>query len=290
MKINILGMLWSLVEMFLRILIIPFKIIVFALILLLLVFVFYYIVFRFKGYKLPKFTRKPYKKSGFFKKIFYEFPTQFLRDLFEKDPDYFGYQGLHIFCGEQGSGKTMSVVEFITRIQKEYPLAKCMTNFAYTAEDDSLTDYRQISSYTNGIKGVIVGIDELQNWFSSNESKNFPVDMLEVVTQNRKNRRIIIGTSQVFTRLSKPLREQATFIYEPYTFLGCITLVFITKPVIDSEGNVSDKKNRGLYFFVHTKELRDSYDTYKVIETLSKSGFKPKISLEELTADVRDLL
>lgn len=29
-----------------------------------------------------------------------------------------------------------------------------------------------------------------------------------------------------------------------------------------------------MYFFVHSKELRDSYDTYKVIENLRKSGFK----------------
>ena len=33
-----------------------------------------------------------------------------------------------------------------------------------------------------------------------------------------------------------------------------------------------DKK--GSYFFVHDRELRDSYDTYKVIEALSHSGFK----------------
>ena len=29
-----------------------------------------------------------------------------------------------------------------------------------------------------------------------------------------------------------------------------------------------------MYFFVHSKELRESYDTYKVIENLRKSGFK----------------
>lgn len=29
-----------------------------------------------------------------------------------------------------------------------------------------------------------------------------------------------------------------------------------------------------MYFFVHSKELRNAYDTYKVIENLRKSGFK----------------
>ena len=29
-----------------------------------------------------------------------------------------------------------------------------------------------------------------------------------------------------------------------------------------------------MYFYVHSKELRESYDTWKVIENLKRSGFK----------------
>ena len=32
-----------------------------------------------------------------------------------------------------------------------------------------------------------------------------------------------------------------------------------------------------MYFFVHNSKLRNSYDTYKVIENLRKSGFKEQI-------------
>lgn len=46
---------------------------------------------------------------------------------------------------------------------------------------------------------------------------------------------------------------------------------------MDSEGNVVEFKSRGMYFFVHNKKLRDAYDTYKVIENLSKSGFKDPV-------------
>lgn len=31
-----------------------------------------------------------------------------------------------------------------------------------------------------------------------------------------------------------------------------------------------------MYFFVHSKELRSAYDTYKVIENLRKSGFQER--------------
>ena len=44
--------------------------------------------------------------------------------------------------------------------------------------------------------------------------------------------------------------------------------------VIDSEGNVIELKYKGMYSFVHTDELRNAYDTYKVIHTLAKEGFK----------------
>lgn len=55
---------------------------------------------------------------------------------------------------------------------------------------------------------------------------------------------------------------------------GCLTIVKRVEPILDSEGNVQEWKNRGMYFFVHSKDLRNAYDTYKVIENLRKSGFK----------------
>lgn len=122
--------------------------------------------------------------------------------------------------------------------------------------------------------GVVVGMDELQNWFSSNDSKNFPAEMLGVITQNRKNRRIILGTSQNFYLLAKAIRSQATEVRRCATYLGCLTVVRRFEPILDSEGNVVKFKNRGVYCFVHDKELRESYDTWKTIENLKKSGFK----------------
>lgn len=53
-----------------------------------------------------------------------------------------------------------------------------------------------------------------------------------------------------------------------------MTIVKRLEPILDSEGNVAEWKNRGMYFYVHNKELRNAYDTWKVIENLSKSGFK----------------
>ncbi len=48
-------------------------------------------------------------------------------------------------------------------------------------------------------------------------------------------------------------------------------------------GNVKEFKKRGMYFFVHDDKLRNSYDTYHVIESLSKSGFKPRSEVQTNT-------
>lgn len=65
-----------------------------------------------------------------------------------------------------------------------------------------------------------------------------------------------------------------------------MTWVRIKKPVLDSEGNVQSYKSRGSYFFVHTKELRESYDTYKVIHSLAQEGFKEALAVVENTTQV----
>lgn len=233
-----------------------------------------------KGYDVPQGSHAAPRRPNILRRLFVDAPRRIVLDWLTRDPDFFQYQGLHIFCGEQGSGKTMALVEMMMRIQAQYPRCKTITNLGYEYEDDQLTDWRQLLTYSNGQAGVMVGIDELQNWFASGLN-TLPPGMLEVVTQNRKNRRIILGTSQVFTRLAKGLREQATLIYMPITFAGAVTWVRVKKPVLDSEGNVVEFKHRGSYFFVHSQKLRDAYDTYKVIHTLAKEGFKeqpPEIS------------
>lgn len=213
------------------------------------------------------------KKRGLFKQLFYDVPRRYVMDLYEREPGFFRPKGIHMFCGEQGCGKTIAAVELMLRLQKQYPLAKMISNFGVASENDELKEWQQLLTYTNGHNGVIVGIDEIQNWFMSGLNK-LPEGMLEVATQNRKNNRILCCTAQVFTRVNKGLREQVTMVYNPHTFLGCFTVVVMRKPKFDSEGNVLEMKYRGMYCFTHTEELRNAYDTYKVIHTLAKEGFK----------------
>lgn len=216
------------------------------------------------------------KKRSFFLKIFFDAPKQYALDIINRQPGFFQNQGLIIYEGRQGSGKTTSIIHDTLFMQSQYPKVKCISNIDYKYQNDKLKHWKQLINYKNGIYGVIVIMDELQNWFSSNQSKNFPPEMLSVITQNRKNRRIILGTAQSFHLLAKSIRSQCTEVRSCITFLGCITFVKRKMPILNSDGDVQEWKNRGFYWYVHNEKIRNSFDTWSVVKNLTESGFQEK--------------
>lgn len=248
-----------------------------AIITFLYLFAFFWIIFYLiKGTPFPKRTEKShYKKRPIFIRIFWDFPRALARDFLSRNPDAMKIHGIYMFCGEQGSGKTIAAIQFLRENLKKYPKIKIKSNIGITFQHGKITHWKQILNSNNGEVGEIDFIDETQNWFSSNESKNFPVEMLSEITQQRKQHKVIVGTSQVFTRMSKPLREQTKFLCLPITIAGCLTIVRVYKPQLDDTGTMIAKKFVRVYFFVHDKELRECYNTFEKVERLSTKGFQP---------------
>lgn len=244
-------------------------------------FIIYYYL-KGKRRQKPKYRRKIKKFSiigwifSIFKRLLWDLPRRFVLDWYDRKPDAFNEYGVHIFAGEQGSGKSIAVAEFILRLKKMYPACKIHTNIDFKEQDGKVTSPDDFIMNNNGEFGMIVFLDEIQNWFSSMESKNFPVEALEDITQQRKQRKIFLGTSQVFTRVSKPIREQTTLLYKPLTVAGCLTVVRVYKCKLDDSGTVKKEVLRKLYFFVHTDEIRQAYDTYERVERLASKGYKPR--------------
>lgn len=216
-----------------------------------------------------------YRKRSKLKRIFIDFPFALARDILRRDPNEFRVNGFHCMCGEQGSGKTIGMVDKIRELKQKYPKVKVLSNFDCDLSDGLITDWRDIVFTNNGKEGIIIAIDEIQNWFSTAESKDFPPEMLQEITQQRKQRKMIIATSQRFQRLAKPLREQINILYEPFTILGCLTCVRVRKPCVDDDGKLDrhQTRKRGTYFFVHDDELRDSYDTFQKIARQANGGY-----------------
>lgn len=242
-----------------------------------LVFVFaFWLYWRFIGKIKPiKNEKGRFKQHFVIRRIFIDFPKQLAHDLITIDPNTFKEYGMHLLCGEQGSGKTTLMAYLVRKYKTIYPRVIVRSNFSCSMQDYELTSWEELTLDTNGIYGEIDCIDEIQNWFSSNQSKNFPPDMLTIITQQRKVRRCILATSQVFTRVAKPIRENTYLMYYPFTIFGCITFVRVYKPILDEQGNLKERKLKKFFFFVHDEELRSMFDSYKTICSLRDSGFKP---------------
>lgn len=206
-------------------------------------------------------------------KLFVQLPRQYWENFYNKKIGSFGEHGIIIYTGRQGQGKTLTMTRDILKLKFKYPSLEVGTNYGLNDENFVIDDWRKLVDYNNGEKGVLCAIDECQNWFSSSMSKNFPPRMLATVTQNRKNRRVIFMTSHFFTNVAKPIRLHCTEVRACYTFLKCFTVVKRWEPIMDAEGNLIKKRNKGIYCYVHSDELYGSYDTYKIIKNLSESGF-----------------
>lgn len=185
--------------------------------------------------------------------------------------------GLRMYCGRQGSGKTIGMVEQLNEYRRKYPRAIICTNFGYLHEDRPLTSLYDLFEVRNGQDGVIFAIDELQNEFSSQASKNFPEEFLSVITMQRKQRICILATSQVFTRVAKPLREQCYEVVDCRTYAGrltrlrCYDAADYNSVVDKSDPYAKSKLNKKwIYRFVQTDDLRNDYDTWQVVERMSR--------------------
>lgn len=226
---------------------------------------------------------------GVFRRFFSCLPELiywWVKDIISFDREYFRPYGCWFYVGKQGSGKSMSLIHKLEQLRKRYPKAKIYTNMAYKFEDKplkSLNDLLDDSLY-NGKYGTIFVIDEIQNEFSCRTSKDFPESLLSLITQQRKNKILILTTSQVFTRVSKPIREQCYRAIECQTFFGRYTRNKIYNGIAyaDSIELPPDKKRKsnkkiGLDCFVQSDYLRNCFDSYKLIERLSREGFVEKL-------------
>lgn len=197
--------------------------------------------------------------------------------LFARDnPDYFYPAGIWVFCGPQGSGKTLSAVQCLQKMCKKYPKALVCTNLDIKGIKNDVIpfeDYEQLKTLDNGIYGIIFFLDEIHVLWNSLESKEIPVSEMACFCQMRKNRRVIIGTSQVYGRVAKPIREQLQYAIVCKKIFGLIQFNRILDPSESEEknGTIEAKVVANKIWF-HKPELYSSYDTLFKIEKANRKS------------------
>lgn len=194
-----------------------------------------------------------------------------IRENMLKDDSGFPYAGMWIFSGQQGSGKTLLMMHLVKEIHEQYPDALIVSNISiYGIPSIPYRGIEDFESYKNGPKGVIFVIDEIHILFNALESAKMPLSTMQVWAQNRKNRRLILGTSQRFNRVAKGVREQTTWNYECHRPI--LSLIYSYRVMdganYDDNGHYiindeSDQPKR--HFYIPKVSVMRMYNTLEVV-------------------------
>ena len=197
----------------------------------------------------------------------------FIRARIKKEPRKLHLYGIWLICGLYGQGKTMALSEYLTRMRRKYKNnIVIMTNYGFKDEDYPIETWEDL--LTEFDKPVIYGYDEIQNEFNSRDYKNFPYELVRLLTQNRKGSgKQIIGTAQRFVRVDKVIRELCSHVVECKTFFGRWTTTR-KFDIVDYEERLNvttvaqKRKIKGSkYVFIQSNKLRDSYDSFQMLQS-----------------------
>lgn len=196
--------------------------------------------------------------------------------FFKEHPTYFHADGLVCFVGPQGSGKTMSAVNYVYNLMERFPNCILVTNLKlekYPWDNERVFLFENgddFAKYSNGEEGVIFLVDEIQLYFNSLDSKNINPEVMTQISQQRKQRKHIVGTSQVFGRMAKPLREQFSCVVKCSKLLGFLQKCqIVDRDSIEEESSDSmELKGKVLFtsWYIHTPAYFNRYDTYAIID------------------------
>lgn len=181
--------------------------------------------------------------------------------------------GSRVYKGFQGSGKTLSMAKYAIDVSKAYPncevyanfIIKGIDNFNYIENDE---DLKEALALRNGEMGVLVLLDEAHLYFG--KKSGISLDVLTAISQQRKDRRRIVFSSQIWEELDISLRKQVKEIVNCKCVFG-----FLQINTISDGETLSYDKLAGEYvakkirteIFKHNLELYNSYDTYQKILT-----------------------
>lgn len=178
--------------------------------------------------------------------------------------------GSRVYKGFQGSGKTVSMARYALKVHEAFPEALVASNFslpfAYRLQTDA--QVKEALAFHNGAKGVLILLDEAHLFF--NKKTGIGLDVLSSISQQRKNRRRIVFSSQIWEELDISLRKQVKEIVDCHTLFRNIEINSVrdgeTLTYDKLEGQYVAKKIRTEIFKIN-KVYTAIYDTFETVLT-----------------------
>lgn len=176
------------------------------------------------------------------------------------------------FTGFQGDGKSLSLIHEAFRIKEEFPLCHVYSNMSIHGMDFTLLkdtiDLIYALQDNNGEDGILICLDEAQNWF--NKRGGIPMEIMSEFCQNRKNRRCILMTSQIWNDLDVPLRKQVKKVVTCRNYFKKLQVNTVSNGYkLSFDKQTSEYVAPKLYtvIFKHNDEYYNRFETLEKIQT-----------------------
>lgn len=217
--------------------------------------------------------------------------------------------GIYQFVALPGEGKTMSMVAHMERYRaertkkgkkqgKDFVIA---TNFNYVHQDFAIEHWTDIvkvakSSYDRGIP-CLISMDEIHITFDSQDYKDFPPEMLSVLSFCRKYSMQFLCSAQIYERIPKKIRDIANFtvvcknifhsdrLFRDYYYEKNSYETNIADALSNSVGKGVFKKKKKLYSYLRDfcagDEMYKLYDTREQVERMVRDAKSEKNAKQE---------
>lgn len=191
--------------------------------------------------------------------------------------------GIYQFVAMPGQGKTMSMVAHMERYRAAMDAAKVpyviCTNFFYKYQDYHIghwSDMVRISKecYKNHVR-CLIAIDEVHITFDSADWKNFPAEILAMLSFNRKYNLQFLCSSQMYERIPKKIRDISNFTIickNVGNFDRLFRCYYFEKSDYEASFDGKRKRAKMIKEFVVSDDFYKLYDTFEQIELMTKTA------------------
>lgn len=206
-----------------------------------------------------------------------------LRDIIDyfrlKKWKIFNEYGISMWIGMFGHGKTLSMTHKCTKLYKKYgDSIRFISNYKLNdipyiplINFEQLVDLGEEESCP--YQGTVVCIDEIENLLSHRNFANFPLELLHMLTQQRKKKVVIFCSAQRFFMVDKLWRSITTRVYDCNKYWRFQNMKIYDAWDYENAMNPQLLRARGnIWYFVRNRDFA-AYDTSQMILKGSAEDF-----------------
>ena len=193
------------------------------------------------------------------------------------------FDGVYQFVGLPGEGKTLSMVAHIERAiaNRGRDRLYIATNFYYSKEDAHIRHWVDMVTAARYAKDhdllCIVALDEIHLTFDSTDWKNFPPELLALLSFNRKYYLQFLCSAQIYERIPKKIRDIGTYTVicrNVWGFDRYFKNYYFNKDKYETKFNGKLKDADMIQTYIATDELYALYDTMRQVDKMVDSALK----------------